>query len=134
MGTSWTSTGADYATMATGLSALTAAAVWTRQQWQSQGARRNAARWISLEPVVTHGEVTELMVVNHGPYLAKFKCSVVHIEPQPAAQNAPWELRWSGSSSVTQEIGPRGGSWPVDFASGGCGVVRATENLRAASR
>ena len=44
MSTPWTSTGADYATMATGLSALTAAAVWIRGQWREQQARRAAVR------------------------------------------------------------------------------------------
>jgi hypothetical protein len=44
MGTAWTATGADIATMATGASALTAAFVWVRGQWQQQTARRAAIR------------------------------------------------------------------------------------------
>jgi hypothetical protein len=40
MSTPWTTTGADYATMATGLSALTAAAVWIRRQWRERQERR----------------------------------------------------------------------------------------------
>jgi len=44
MSSAWTSTGADIATMATGVSALAAAAVWLRGQWRDWRARIAATR------------------------------------------------------------------------------------------
>ena len=44
MSLAWTGTGADFATMATGLSALTAAFVWVRGQREERQARRAAVR------------------------------------------------------------------------------------------
>jgi len=65
------------------------------------------------------GNRLELLVTNTSRHWAKFKATVIGIEPKPTNLITHWTLAWSGSSDAVQDIGPNGDSWPIILGEAG---------------
>jgi hypothetical protein len=93
---SWDQAGADYATMATGISAVTAAFVWVRGQWREQRERRAEVKARNWSAYIEPTGINDWFVraVDDGPMQdARVTLQVVTVDGRPDEQMAGGFLR-----------------------------------------
>ena len=93
---SWDQTGADYATMAAGLSALTAAFVWVQGQWREQRERQAETKVRNWSGYIEPHGISDwfVRVVDDAPMQdAQVTLQVVTADGKPDEQMAGGLLR-----------------------------------------
>lgn len=99
-----------------GLAIILKAMLNLSSRWR--GRREPSVISVSVEPQV-QGNTMELLVRNTGSDSARFKVSMIDVNPRPANHLTHWTLPWSGSQDAVQDIGPGGDSWPVHLGEAG---------------
>jgi hypothetical protein len=129
---SWTQTGAEFGTMVTGVSALTAAALWTRNQMRGWKEARDARRqrnwngYIMLENVDTWyvqlvnqadapPERVVLDVVNkdNTPNAAAAHGMRIRVQGEGMLSRSPTPAEFAFLRDMRKERGYGLGNWPV---------------------